>query len=612
MYRSGKILILLLIFTSRSLYGQVTNDSSRTIYGPKTCKYTFFNNIKYNKPFFEHPDTVIQNFEKYDYVSRYDNKLQDLGNIGSSAKPVFYEAPDEIGRTSGYYTYQWYNLPLEKIKLYNTRSPYTDVYTVLGGGYRTILDVTFSQNIKPSWNFGGNFQRLVINKQYSSTGRGDDEVMSTSFDGYMYYWTHDSTYFVLGAFTHMFHHANESGGIKDEGFQSLDDYFGQNINVNLEKANAAFLRNDYLVYQQYSLSPMLTLYNDLRYRVDHDYFSDPDLKTEGSFFGGMLFNTDTTSEFAKYSAFANESGIKGIFFHKAFYNAFFRYRSVDFNQKYLTAVAKSRETYLGGNLRYDLDTTHFLMFTGELMQNGNHLLGADYENKLWKLSYRRMMYSPTFLEENYFGNHYEWHNNFKPIQSDNATALLKVRVSTFRIMPEVNLSLVKNYVYYGLDKMPAQANGFAELLSPGIKFNFEFLKAFHWEGEGLYTLKTGNNEASDAFRIPSIFINSQIFFHQILFNSNLNFMAGIDGHYLSGYYADAYDPVVQQFYLQNNFKIPGHLLTNVFINLGIGNVKIFVQMTYINQKKGSGYFVTPYYTGLQKVFDFGISWMFYD
>ena len=117
-------------------------------------------------------------------------------------------------------------------------------------------------------------------------------------------------------------------------------------------------------------------------------------------------------------------------------------------QKYIPTTEKRNETFLGGNLRYDLDTTHYLMITGELMQNGDHRFGADYENKLWILSYMREMYEPTFLSENYFGNHYEWHNDFKPVQSDNASALLKFRIRKFYLMPELNLNLVKNYIYY--------------------------------------------------------------------------------------------------------------------------------------------------------------------
>ncbi len=613
MRHTREILLAILLLSYGRVFGQILNDSSVSIYGPSTCNYTYFDNIKYNRSVYFRPDTTINNFQKYTYTGILDNKIQDLGNIGSSAKPVFYTPPEIIGRTSGYYTYQYFALPINRIKLFNTKSPYTDVYTVLGGKYRYILDVTFSQSIKPNWNFGVSFRKLTINKQYSSTGRGDNQVLSTSYDAYMYYWTHDSSYFVMGAFTHMFHKANESGGIDSTGFKSLNEYFSQNnINVYLENANDAFLKNESLIYQQYSLSPILTVYNDFRHNIEADYFSDNNLNTEGSYFNTILFNKDTTSEYGKYFEYFNESGIKGTFFHKAFYNAYFRFRNLKFQEKYIAQPYKYTETYLGGNLRYDLDTAHFLMFRGELMKNGNHLLGADYENRLWKLSYRRVMYSPNFLEENYFGNNFEWHNRFLPVQSDNASALLKFHIRKSYIMPEISFSLVKNYICFGTNQAPEQISGFAQLISPGIKYNLSFGKGFHWLGEGVYTLKTGNSDAADAFRIPPIFVNSELYFQSLMFNSNLNFIGGIDAHYSSAYFAEAYNPVIQQFYLQNNFEIPGYWTGNAYINLGIGNVRIFLKMTYFNEKKTSGYFVTPGYIGQQKVFDAGVNWKFYD
>ena len=86
----------------------------------------------------------------------------------------------------------------------------------------------------------------------------------------------------------------------------------------------------------------------------------------------------------------------------------------------------------------------------------------------------------------------------------------------------------------------------------------------------------------------------------------------MDAHYKSAYYAKAYDPVTRQFYLQDDFKIPEYLLLDLYINIRINTVRIFAKWTYFNQKKGFGYFTTPYYIGQPKVIDLGVSWMFYD
>ena len=597
----------LIVFYSEA---QVLDDSTQSIYGPTTCQFTYFENIKYNRTRYFNPDTTLSRFHIYSYVNRYGNKLQDLGNIGTSAIPVYYEQPEVIGRTSGYKSYDAYFTRATDIKLYNTRSPYTGIYSVFGGGYRFILDVSHNQNIKPNWSFGANYQKLTINKQVSATGRGDLEASSTSYNAYTSYWTKDSAYSVTAAFSRMFHLVNESGGIKNENFQGLNGYFGNNVNVNLETAESSLLRIDYLLYQQLRLTPLLELYNDFRQNIGNNYFSESGLEKEGDYYDRILINTSSTSEFGKFREISNESGLKGDL-HRAHYQAYFRIRSTDFVPKYLPSE-RMLESYLGGELRYDNDTTYVLGISGELMQNGNHRFGATYENRLWKLSYRRIMYEPGAIHENYFGNHFEWYHDFLPVQSDKAEAYLKIKLGKIGIYPNISFSLIGNNIYYGADKMPAQANGFAQLSSPGLSFDILAGRNLHWNGEAIYTLVTGNEEAADAFRIPTFFVNSQVYYEKILFNDNLHFLAGVDAHYRTGYYAYAYNPVIQQFYLQDSFEIPSRILADVYVNLRIDNLRLFTKMTYINQPKGSGYFASPGYIGQPSVFDFGVSWMFYD
>ena len=134
----------------------------------------------------------------------------------------------------------------------------------------------------------------------------------------------------------------------------------------------------------------------------------------------------------------------------------------------------------------------------------------------------------------------------------------------------------------------------------------------HWENQVIYTFKTGEKEAQDVFRIPPIFINSYLYYRRLLFNEKMLASFGLNTHYQSNYYADGYDPVTQQFYIQNNFELPGYLLADFFLDFKIETVRVFLKFYYLNQKKNKGYFAAPYYPGQPKGLDFGLSWMFYD
>ena len=598
-------------FICGTVTAQILDDSTQNVYGPTTTRFTYLNDIKFNRSNYNYPDTTIDRFQVYSYVNLYDNKLQDLGNIGTAAKPVFYDPPETIGRTSGYYVYKPYGLGIEDIQLYNTRSPYTHIYAVFGGGNRNKTYIQHSQSIKPNWNFGLNYQTLRINKQISSTGRGDNQVESNAYNAYMYYWTKDSAYFVYGAFSRINHKVDESGGIDDSGFETLDDFFGENVNVNLENAGSSELNIEYFLYQQFRLKNYFTVYNEFSRTLVSNYFEDEKLSADGLFFDQFLFNTDRTFHKDKFRTMSNEAGIKGDW-KNAFYNAYFRYRQTNFVPSYLQQNETRNETYLGGRLRYDNDSTYYLQVSGELMNNGNHRLAGIYENRLWELSYRRLMYEPGAIQERYFGNHYEWNFDFAPVQSDNFKGIFKLDFRRLRIRPQMTVSNLFNYIYFNTDKRPLQAGGAVQLYSPGLEFSFDITPYLHWNTTFIYTIKTGSEEATNAFRIPSIFVNSNLFYSRFLFNNKLLTTIGFDTHFRNAYFADGYDPITQQFHIQNDFEIPSYFLVDAYVNIKIGTVKVFLKMTYLNQGQLSGYFVTPYYTGQSRVLDLGISWMFYD
>lgn len=89
-------------------------------------------------------------------------------------------------------------------------------------------------------------------------------------------------------------------------------------------------------------------------------------------------------------------------------------------------------------------------------------------------------------------------------------------------------------------------------------------------------------------------------------------MFGVDGHYKSDLYAPAYNPVLQQFYLQDDFLIPSYVLLDAFIEFQIIHVSVFLKFEHINQKADFGYFAHPYYIGQPRIFDAGVRWMFFN
>jgi hypothetical protein len=113
--------------------------------------------------------------------------------------------------------------------------------------------------------------------------------------------------------------------------------------------------------------------------------------------------------------------------------------------------------------------------------------------------------------------------------------------------------------------------------------------------------------------LPKWLVDSKVYYEGYLFKKALFGQIGVETFVMDDFKADAYNPVLQQFYLQNNFTIPSYPVVDFFITTDIKNFNLFLKMAHVNQGfPKEGYFSTPYYTGMQRSFIFGLKWMFFD
>jgi hypothetical protein len=127
---------------------------------------------------------------------------------------------------------------------------------------------------------------------------------------------------------------------------------------------------------------------------------------------------------------------------------------------------------------------------------------------------------------------------------------------------------------------------------------------------GKYTTVGGG--ASELFRIPKIFVNGGIFYDNFWFNSYMQVRIGLDVYFRTAHFANSYDPITQQFYLQNDFELDTYIMGDAYFSAKIQSLIIFFKFNHVNQAFGDGYFTTPYYTGLPRVLDVGFRWRWYD
>ncbi len=586
--------------------------SKESPYGPFTTNYFTEEQIKLNDTVLHFLDTIPNNFQRFDRVSLSNWQYQNLGNLGTALWPVFYQAPDNIGRQSGFSSFDPYFKSPDQIRYFNTKSPYSSVKVVFGGEGRSLVDVQFSRNIDPLWNIGFDVTTINADKQINSAGEGDRNTISWAYDLYSSYKTPNNKYHALVNFSRIRHRVNESGGIIPPEIDPTSNLFGYNDDAKiwLNNAQSSELVVNYHVYHQYKFSDLFQVYHVLDRTTEKNKFEDASLGSESSFFDNFLIDDGETFDGSELNVFKNEVGIKGNV-NKLYYNFYLKRRSLKYIPKYLPAPGIQNENYGGGLANYKFAENTMASFGAEFLTGGNFKFDGSFNSKWLDASFKSRKYLPSFLVNDFFGNHYEWHNNFQSIVSQTLDSRLKLKLGTVEIFPKLSYSTIENYVFFNTSKRPEQTEDNITILSPGLDLNLTFFKHMHFNSKMSYTLLEG--DGADNMRIPELHLNGKLYYENLLFNKVMWAQIGLDMHWQSSYFAMDYDPITQQFFLQNDFEVPSYLIADLFISFKVKRFRWFFKMTNVLQNiEAEGYFATPFYTGQKRILDFGVNWMFFD
>lgn len=590
------------------------DDSTKQVYGPKTTLYFFEKAIKRNNLKLYEQDTLLENFHNYDPVAKSGWKYQDLGNIGSAAKPMYYSVPEVIGVTSGFHAYDLYFRDPSKRKFFDTKSPFTEMSAFFGGGNRNMLDVAFARNVNPRWNIGLDFNTLRIRKTLNPAQRDDHMTVQNAYGLHTNYRSENGRYWLLGAFSRMKHVVNEIGGIIPPEVDPNSLYFTyEDAKVWLQNTRARDLRQDFHLYHEYKLGNGLQFYHIFD-RKNQNLVVESLLDTpDALFFNSNRFNNpDTTQNKNDFEEWRNEFGLKGTF--KGFYyNSFMKLRNGRMESPFFPNKRSAfNEFYIGGELIGKISEKWEVSADGEYLIPGNFKIHGIFISPWLDVEYTKALYKPTSMQQIYYGNHFQWENNFSDIGVDQVRGSIKVDLENLRLRPSLTLNRVNNYIYFGEDQLVAQASGEAFMIMPGFAANFRLGKKFRLDAEVIFTQVSG--EAADQFRIPKWYGNTRFYFDSPLFNENVFVQLGVDVRYKSSFFAEAYNPSYQQFYLQNTFNVYGYPVADIFLDFRINRTRVLFKYNHLNagMMSNEGYFVTPDYTGYRSFLDLGITWYLFD
>lgn len=613
---------------------QVIDDTTKQVYGPNTSRYYSEQDVFYNRPVLHSIDTLIHNYHRNsNYVQKNNNMYQDLGNIGTAIRPIFFQVPEVIGARTGFNSYDLY-WDTEKIRYYDTKSPYTNMQLILGGRGRSVTRATFSRNINPRWNFGFTYRGLFVDKQIQRKGKNDRITRSNYYDAYTAYQNKDSTYRLFINMRRMFHRVNEYGGVQVETEPGapidLEEYFSVNARPWLTTASSEDLRTNFHIFHQFMVGGGLQFYHTLDRYKQKNKFLDIQAAADPYYDFTIPADKDSVRDATTIRTVRNEVGIKGNLL-KLFYNGYVAMRHYHMKYNHLPTdtlnlsrypAEKGNEFYVGGRMSLDLDS--LVSVRGHLEVSVPYYRAeGSIQSKWFSATLKQSLYRPAYLTEAYRGRHDLWdfseQGGLRNIETSQLNGFLHYKNSVLSLSPGVTLTRLKDYIFF--DKvseeageqqvLPVQSEGNQIFFSPEARLALTFFRHLTFSNQAIYTVFIEN--ADDAIRIPALFVNSQLSYSNIFFNGNLDMHAGLDMHWKSAYYAPGYDPAIQQFYNQDVLESPAFPLVDVFFNAKIKRARLFFKYNNVMQVvMGRGYLPTPYYPGQRNIFDFGFDWSFYD
>jgi hypothetical protein len=620
-----KLILFFLIPLSFNSIAQILDDSTELVYGPTTTKFVYESDILNNEADSSQYitiDTMFYLFDRQSFIDKNDRKYQNLGNFGTALTPVFFEPQKMIGNTSGFNAFSTYSRKgRNSIKYYDTKSPFIDLFTYIGGGNKNIVNVDFSRNVREGWNFGFDLHKITTDKLFGRNSIGDRQTINTAIDFYTHYKHQNVPYQAVFYYTKLSHKVAETGGVRFGQDSTLSELFQlNNALLRLEDAQNKRNESQLHLYQDYRIAEQFQIYHSIDFYNEENIYQDftdggsSEYDTYSDAYNGVfLIDPDSTYERSRFNSMTNEAGIKGDL-SNIFYRAYAKLRTLDFDYALLDPSGKVTETYLGGYARFNWREKFKVIGEAEVMQSGEYQFSGSLNSDLINFRYESKLHRVPFIYSNYFGNHYEWNNNFSSVFVNKLDANIKLGFKSFTFIPKIGITTYNDYVYFDENQHPVQASSGIAITSIGGEINAAFINSkgegFYIENEVLATNVSGGS--SDAIRIPEIFYNGRYYWKGLLFNDKIPVQVGVDTHARSSYFANQYNAVTQQFYIQNEFEITDYFKADLFLTMRIDKFYVGVKWLHFDQPPDGGYFVTPYYPGQPKNFDLMVRWTFFD
>lgn len=559
----------------------------------------------------------------------YNSLTHDFQNINSM--PLF-------GARARHFNY----MEVDEINYYRVPTPLTELFYRTAFEQGQLADTFFTVNTSPQFNFSLAYKgmRSIGNYQHAITSTGNFRFTSN-------YTSKNKSYQARAHIVMQDLFNEENGGLQEEGVENFEtgeqEFLDRPIlDVNFENADNILIGKRFYLDQKYNLFNKVvekflpSILNDStsksRLDVKHlisfeDKYYQHNQSAANTNFYGEAFSNQNLFDKATLENFYNELQLD--YYNNVLGNIQINLNNTNYNYGYNKLIILNGNTItnrLKGNIfavggKYSKRYKGFRL-NGELGVN----ISGDFEGNYFKAdasfnlsediaasasinhSSKAPNYNTLLYQSDYVN--YNWQNNFNNIETQQVSFKLKYKELA---NITVDYSTINDYVYFKQDEITQQVNPFQNNKSITylrVKLENEIkLGKFAINNTIMYQNVQDDNKV---LNVPEINTRNTVYYSSHLFKKALYLQTGVTLNYFTKYYMDAYNPLLAEFYVQNQREFGDFPRLDFFLNAKVRQTRIYFKVEHFNSSfTGYNYYSAPTYPYRDLAIRFGLVWNFF-
>ncbi len=584
---------------------------------------------------------TIQREYSHNYLHRDTFGLLPFANDGQTYNTLNYSTSTnnplpEFGFKAKHFNF----IEANQIRYASVATPISELYFKSTQQRGQSVDSYITINTAPNLNFSLAYRGL------RSVGKYINQLTSAgNFRFTVSYNTQNKKYFLNAHFTQQDILNEENGGITTiEDFESenLDYKNRQRLEVYLTDAKSflkgkrLFIDHSYMFNRKKGAN---NLYLNHQFNYENKFFEYNQATVSSASNGsevyrfGDSFKTSGINDQTRYNKMYNKMGLayenttigKFQFFVDDFRSNYYYNQILVFDNRTVPSALSLNINSVGGQYQYrkgkwNGDFLYTRSITNQSLSNLDAKMQFDLNDEnQFIFQYQNI----NKLPNNNYNLHqssyvaYNWSNDFKNEKINS----LSVSALTSWLTASAQFSILKDHLYFNDVTLlsqknvqtqivaPTQYSGTINYLSFKLSKEFKFGK-FAFDNTVLYQ-KVGQDEA--VLNVPELVTRNTIYFTDYFFKKALFLQTGVSFHYFTSYYANDYNPVIAEFFVQKEKQIGNYPVLDFFVNAKIQRTRIYFKVEHLNSSlTGNSFYSAPNNPYRDMTIRFGLTWNFFD